>query len=1122
MCPERRELILQEVRPRRPLNLAPASTRLRKVTAVDSNQQSTPGELTLYVEKYLLLSSRGEDVCLETLCQDAPHLMEPLVREIEALREFDVFNQSQPTAHSGSPLSRQPTVGQRTGTTVASTAYLIQRFHARGGCSEIYVAQDQQLGRTIAIKFLRPDVEGIESFQTRLRREAEITSRLDHPGIISIHAKGTDEHGLPFYVMRFVDGQSLGDQIRAVHQRHPSPNTQQLRKLLGHFVDVCQTVAFAHSRGVIHRDLKPDNIVTGNFGETYLIDWGLAKQVHEPDAPEPALGRSFDSTDASPELTHQGHTLGTPAYMSPEQAHGKNIGPASDIFNLGATLYSILTGKGPYHSDSLVQLMHDARHAVFPPPESRNPHADKALAAICAKALSADPEQRYLTAGDLAEDIEHVLADQPVTVYRDPWGHLLRRWIKNHRTLVTSVATTCLAAILILAISTMLLLDSNRNLAQREAEANFHKNETRLALADATENLYGQKIALAHTELNNNNLVRADEILNSIPTEHQNLEWHLLKWMVNQYSPKHTIETHGNPVPGLDLSADGNRIVIGQFNGLIRVISIQPDQQPQFQPEFEIQDEMELACVALSPDGNRLAVSGRAIRKGQPNGAITIWNLVDQTVIKRRWGQGQIACITWSDDGQRVATSGIDGSVKIRDSRTLDPIVRINRAHRGPVRRVRFLGNSGSPVLSAGEDGTVKIWAADGQPISQRHAHSGGTNSLWIDGDSIYSAGSDQLIRRWTLTDNSLNDAQEILVGNQDHIESIDLSPDGRLLASGGLDRVLRIWDLKSQKLVAKIPAHTSHIRQVRFDESGKWLFSAGDDGGLKIWSLETLIHQMPAGGMVQFLGHSNQLISAGPTEVSLWDAQQRKPVARFNDYSAQISAVCASRLGTAYASLHFDGSIQVQGSGKRLKLAGSTIPAMSGAFSLDATHLFVGRRDGSLERWSLETQQAEETTSVSGSIRSIGLLSDGTALVVVTRNGKMFLCDPSTLTIQTEIQAHPTDVLGLAVHPALPQVATTGHDGTVKIWDTHTGALVNSFRFGASWLNTLAFTPDGSRLVTGSEHTVLFWDPNAKKEVLAMSVDRCVHSISFSHDGKYMAVAGEDPKVRVWKIRSD
>jgi tetratricopeptide (TPR) repeat protein/tRNA A-37 threonylcarbamoyl transferase component Bud32 len=345
-------------------------------------------------------------------------------------------------------------------TTVAGSPggarYRPVRFHARGGLGEVFVALDEEVHREVALKRMQPRHADDPEVLRRFLREAEITAQLEHPGIVPVYGVVRDADGQPCYAMRFIQGDSLDEAIQEFHQadkgeRDPSARSLALRQLLQRFITVCNTIAYAHSRGVIHRDLKPGNIMLGKYGETLVVDWGLAR-TFERSAPERAGGEeTLTPAAGTPEQTQLGQAQGTPAYMSPEQAAGRwdVIGPATDIYSLGATLYALLTGQPPFRGGNPVEVMQLVQQGAVMAPRQVKKEVPPALEAVCLKAMAPKPEDRYPTAQDLAADIEPWLADEPVSAYREPWRTRARRWVKRHRLLATGVVVALVMTVLL-------------------------------------------------------------------------------------------------------------------------------------------------------------------------------------------------------------------------------------------------------------------------------------------------------------------------------------------------------------------------------------------------------------------------------------------------------------------------------------------------------------------------------------------------------------------------------------------------------------------------------------------------------------------------------------------------
>ncbi|MBO0699210.1 MAG: serine/threonine protein kinase, partial [Zavarzinella sp.] len=293
--------------------------------------------------------------------------------------------------------------------------YVLVRPHASGGIGDVWLAHDVDLGREVALKELRPERARDPAIAERFLREARVTGRLQHPGIVPVYELVPGNPGpdgrpadAPFYTMRFVQGRTLSDAARAYHDRLAAGTAGplELTGLLNAFVSVCNTVAYAHSRGVIHRDLKGENVVLGDFGEVIVLDWGFAKLVGEKEDAESANGQVPASP---PTQTLAGTVVGTPAYMAPEQAEGRadRIDVRTDVYGLGAILFEVLTGRPPFTGADSREVLRKARAGEFPRPEAIAPGAPPPLAAVCRRAMARDPDQRYQTPADLAREVQH-------------------------------------------------------------------------------------------------------------------------------------------------------------------------------------------------------------------------------------------------------------------------------------------------------------------------------------------------------------------------------------------------------------------------------------------------------------------------------------------------------------------------------------------------------------------------------------------------------------------------------------------------------------------------------------------------------------------------------------------
>jgi serine/threonine protein kinase len=405
---------------------------------------------------------------------------QPLTGPYEPARDLKATPSSE--GHEDSTSAEKITI--EVGADVRSVAqrgnFTIVKEHARGGLGKVSVAIDARLKRNVALKEILPDRLASPQLRQRFITEAEITGLLEHPGVVPIYAFEEDAEGRPYYAMRFIQGRTLGEAIRAYHVQ---PEPLALRALLQRFVAVCQTVAFAHSKGVVHRDLKPANVMLGDYGETLVLDWGLAKRIEgpgdrhqEPQGNGSRTEAAATASDASPstldgglptsDLTEAGQILGTPAYMPPEQARGEALSPAADIYALGAMLYELLTGRPPYRGANAVEVLAQVRSGPPADPLTIQKKAPKPLAAICCRAMARAAADRYTAAGDVAREVDRWLADEPVSAYRDPLAIKAGRWVKRHKPLVTGAA-----ALLLATVPLSLLLAANREQAREQSEA---------------------------------------------------------------------------------------------------------------------------------------------------------------------------------------------------------------------------------------------------------------------------------------------------------------------------------------------------------------------------------------------------------------------------------------------------------------------------------------------------------------------------------------------------------------------------------------------------------------------------------------------------------------------------
>lgn len=420
--------------------------------------------------------ARGENPTAEELCADYPELFGEVQRHIKALQSFASrfgieANEDSASWHDDKTADLPVRVIR------IEAEYHLERLHGVGGLGSVYLAHDPQLNRRVAIKFPRGQRHSAVS-RLRFEREARITSRLDHPGIVPVHVIHTDTKGQPCYAMRFIEGDTLQVAIDRFHKDTSADRYRgaEFRNLLRRFQVVCEIAAYAHSQGIIHRDIKPSNIMLGPFGETLLVDWGLAKIMKQADD-VPALATLDDVPSASGSVTatQSGQIIGTSAFASPEQlmAQTEQVNSRSDVFSLGATLFSLLTGEHLLQSHELPEhLKRIQRNQILRPCE-RNAAVPIALDAICSKALSVNPEARYDSPQELSRDIERFLSDDPVSVPCETLWTRSARWLRKHPVRVVAALTACFIGLVVTLISSIVLNGKNQELDRANKEQNY-------------------------------------------------------------------------------------------------------------------------------------------------------------------------------------------------------------------------------------------------------------------------------------------------------------------------------------------------------------------------------------------------------------------------------------------------------------------------------------------------------------------------------------------------------------------------------------------------------------------------------------------------------------------------
>ncbi|MFT5050922.1 MAG: WD40 repeat protein/tRNA A-37 threonylcarbamoyl transferase component Bud32 [Chlamydiales bacterium] len=730
--------------------------------------------------------------------------------------------------------------------------YEIEEEVARGGMGVVYRVRDPEMRRFLAMKVLLSDEgrgKGASSsrhskLSARFTEEAQLTGQLDHPGIIPVYDMGRDSDGQLFFTMRLVKGRTLEEIFDLVSS---GKEGWTITRALGVLQKVCEAMAFAHEHGVIHRDLKPANVMVGKFGETYVMDWGLAKLIDGTDSvqavPEAPLqtiltsARSEESSVGGALDTLEGDVMGTPSYMAPEQARGQvhRVEPRSDVYSLGSMLYHLLAGHPPYSPVGEKLSGRDILERLLegPPPdvESLADSVPAELCAICARAMAREPEARYGDMLDVAEDLQAYVENRVVQAYRRGAVLEFKKWVQRNSGIAVSLAAMIVLVIAGLgAVSfvqararaavegknseleaTNAALETER---KRTAEARdlAEQNKARalaseeVALANEEEALwqsYVGNIGAAHAALEVGSASEARRRLAACPEALRNWEWRYLSQR-----------------------ADGSlRVLMGS--------------------------ETFVTTLSVDPTGNRVAAAGGRIGStGAPDQTIRIWDYESGQVEQALLGHDQpVSCIAFSPAGDSLASCDTRGNLRVWDVESGATVAEV------PVigTQLDYHPNGRWIVTATPDSGPVRLWDSYDRIVVAENEVPVGTNAVRVspDGERIALAGKDYHIR---ILDQDLEvvldldasgealaeDYTQIGAYSGPGVYALDFSPDGRHLVSGSGDGFVRIWDVATGERLRFLRGHRSIVHAVRWHPRFPWIVSSDSSGSIRFWDADT------------------------------------------------------------------------------------------------------------------------------------------------------------------------------------------------------------------------------------------------------------------------------------------